>query len=243
MGIYIKKVLGYGLQMTADEASGILNRDVIPGLRGMPATEYKEFLEKKHSPDKDEQAYYLSDLSTFGLLKQDKYTASDSITIVTNSEIGGEGTGEDTDTVRVVITPPLTCKEWKHNDDAIDYYEEAYKYQNSMNPLETTMKFFNHGLFPYEGNFTNHRSGERFDSRLVTTVQRYLQTRSEAIPEEDQALRLLLASVKVSSVEEFHSLVHPAPPQSVLDVVEWTGIFKDVSTAQKLRPALLKYWS
>lgn len=240
MGIYIKKVLGYGLQMKATEVSDILNREVIRKLYGMSAADYKEFLQNKYGPETLEEA--MSDLGIIGTWENEEYRASDFITVA-ESRLDGEDESE-TDLAWIVITPPMVCKEWKHNDNAIDYAEAMYKYQDTDFQFDADFKLFNQGLYPYDGAYTNHKTGERFNSQNVSLVHRYLKMMdTESTPAEETTLRLLLATLKVSSVEEFHAVIHPAPPQPVLDIAEWTGVFKDESIARKLRPSLLTYWS
>lgn len=242
MGIYIKKVLGYGLQMKATEVSDTLNRDVLRKLYGMSADNYKEFLQDKYGNNDLYLAYAMSDLGIIGTWENEKYSASDFITVA-ESRLDGEDESE-TDLAWIVITPPMVCKEWKHNDNAIDYAEAMHKYQDTDFRFDADFKLFNQGLFPYDGAYTNHKTGERFNSQNVSLVHRYLKLmRTESTPAEEATLRLLLATLKVSSVEEFHAVIHPAPPQSVLDIAEWVGVIKDESIARKLRPALLTYWS
>jgi hypothetical protein len=241
VGTYIKKVLGYGLQMTTEKASEIINKDVLRKLYGMSADSYKEFLRGKYGTDSLDMGYMMSDLDNFNLWAQENYSAWDFITVVENRLDGDDG--PETPLTWLVITPPMVCNEWKHNDDAIDYAEASHKYQDSDFQLDFSFKVFNHGMFPYEGTFTNHATGERFNASQATLVQRYLRMmKTESTPLEEKSLKLLLDTLKVSSVEEFHSVIHPAPPQSVLDIAEWTSIFTDDSIARKLRPALLTYW-
>lgn len=248
MGIRIKKVLGYGLETTEKELSAIVNTDVFRKRLSFTTSDYNTFLEGKYSKPNDEtsveeeMAYYLSDLC-LGSWEEHKYTAYDLITVVTRPAEGKTETGSDDDIVSLLITPPLTYEKWNHHDDPIDYYEESLKYRNSEFQLETTMQFMDHSLFPFEGSYLNHATGETVKSEMVNLTRRYIHvTKDESTPEEDKALRLLLAGLKVSSVEEFQTLIHPAPPVSVLDIAEWTGLFHDSTVAQKLRPALLKYW-
>lgn len=242
MGIYIKKVLGYGLQMKADEVSELLNSDTLRKRHGMSTDNYKTFLRNKYGTDSEDQSYFMSDLGVIGAWEKYKYMASDFITVA-SSRLDGEDESAS-DLAWIVITPPMVCKEWKHNDNAIDYAEAIHKYQNADFRFDCDFKIFNQGLFPYEGTYTNHNTGARFNAHDVLLVKRYLRVMGdETTPEEDKTLRLLLATLKVSSVEEFHAVIHPAPPQSVLDIAEWTGVFKDESIARKLRPSLLTYWS
>lgn len=242
MGIYIKKVLGYGLQMKADEAADLLNTAALRKLFGMRTAEYKEFLQNKYGTNDLNMDYVMSDLGVAGAWVKSDYRASDFITVV-DSRQDGEDESE-TDLTWVVITPPMVCSEWKHNDNAIDYAEAIHKYQDADFQMEFSFKLFNQGLYPYEGTFTNHVTGARFNAHDATLVRRYLKImEDESTPQEEKALQLLLGALKVSSVEEFHAVIHPAPPQSVIDIAEWTGVFKDENIARKLRPALLTYWS
>lgn len=242
MGIYIKKVLGYGLQMKANEASDILNSDALRKRHGMSTDDYKSFLRKKYGTDSDDQSYAMSDLGVAGAWVKHDYRASDLVTVV-DSRLDGEDESE-TDLRWVVITPPMVCGEWKHNDNAIDYAEAIHKYQDTDFQFESNFKLFNQGLYPYEGIFTNHITGARFNAHDVALVKRYLKLmETESTPAEEKGLSRLLATLKVSSVEEFHNVIHPAPPQSAIDIAEWTGVFNDESVARKLRPALLTYWS
>jgi hypothetical protein len=247
MGTYIKKVLGYGLEMTEEQASDILNHESLKKLSCLDSVSYMKFLEGKYTSEpevpSENLAYYLNDLN-IGEMSKSKYRASDLITVVDNS-LQVEENYEESSRTWAVITPLLTHREWKHNDDPIDYAENMYKYQNEETfRFDFSMKFFNQGFFPYDGGYINHATGEHPDNDMVTMLKRYLHTTStQAQPENDTALRLMLASVGVSSVEEFKQCIHPAPPVSVTDIAEWSGIFNDPSTASLLRPVLLTYWS
>ena len=242
MGIYIKKVLGYGLQMTSEESADLLNSDALRKLYGMSTDSYKAFLQGKYGTNDLNMDYAMSDLGVAGAWVKYDYRASDFITVVDSRMDGEDESAEDL--TWVVITPPMVCGEWKHNDNAIDYAEAIHKYQDVDFQMEFSFKSFNQGLYPYEGIFTNHLTGKRFSDRDVSLVNRYLNImEDESTPQEEETLHLLLSGLNVSSMEEFHTVIHPAPPQSVIDIAEWTGVFKDESIARKLRPALLTYWS
>lgn len=244
MGTYIKKVLGYGLEMTEEESSDLLNLTSLNRLSHLDSESYLRFLENKYAAvPSDDIAYYLNDLH-IGEMSKSNYRAYDLITVVDNS-IQIEENYDTPSLSWVVISPLLTHKEWKHNDDPIDYAEVMHRYQNEETfQFDFDMKFFNQGLFPYDGAFTNHATGERFNDDRVTRLKRFLRvTGTESNSRDDKTLRLLLTTVGVSSVEEFHNLIHPAPPESVIDIAEWSGIFNNPSVAKRLRPALLTYWS
>lgn len=244
MGTYIKKVLGYGLEMTEEEDSKILNQESLNRLGRLDSDSYMEFLENKYaSVPSDEISYHLNDLH-IGEMSKSRYQASDLITVVDNS-IQGEENYDMPSLSWIVISPLLTHKEWKHNDDPIDFAEVMHKYQGEETfRFDFNMKLFSQGLFPYEGSFINHATGEVFNDYRVTQLKRYLHSTSPRTDTTaDKTLSLLLASVGVSSVEEFHKVIHPAPPISVIDIAEWSGIFNDPSQCLRLRPALLTYWS
>lgn len=244
MGTYIKKVLGYGLEMTEEEDSKILNHESLNRLGCLTSDDYIQFLEHKYaSVSSDEISYHLNDLH-IGEMSRSKYNASDLITVVDNS-IQIEETYDVPRLTWIVISPLLTHKEWKHNDDPLDYAEVMHKYQDEETfQFDFNMKFFNQGLFPYDGGYINHATGEMLNDDRVTILKRYLRaTAPKTNPEEDKALRLLLATVGVASVEEFKQFVHPVPPLSVTDIAEWSGIFNDSTVIQRLRPVLLTYWS
>lgn len=244
MGTYIKKVLGYGLEMKTEEVSEILNLTAFRQLGRLKSDNYKNFLEEKYaSVPSDDIAYYLNDLQNGGIVNSD-YDATELITVVDNA-MQVENNPDLTPLSWVIVAPLLTHKEWKRNDDPLDFAEVMHKYQDEETfNYDFSMKFFNQGLFPYEGTFVNHATGERISDNRVMTLKRYIRvTATESTPQEDKTLRLLLATLKFSSVEEFQKLIHPAPPESVIDIAEWAGIFKDPSVAQRLRPALLTYWS
>lgn len=247
MGTYIKKILGYGLEMKAEEGSIILNKEALNRLNHLDSPSYLEFLKGKYPTEpevpSDNLAYYLNDLH-IGEKSKSKFTAANLVTVVDNQLQVEENYSVDS-RLWVVITPLLTHQEWKHNDDPIDFAENIYKYQDEETfQFEFSMKFFNQGFFPYDGGYINHATGENPDADMVIRLKRYLHaTASQIIPTDDMALRLLLASVGVSSVGEFKSLIHPAPPISVIDIAEWSGVFKDSAVIQRLRPVLLTYWS
>lgn len=247
MGTYIKKVLGYGLEMTEEEDSKILNHESLNRLGRLDTDSYIKFLENKYTSEpqvpSDNLGYYLNDLH-IGEISRSKYNATDLITVVDNS-LQIEETYDVPRLTWIVISPLLTYKEWKHNDDRLDYAEVIHSYQDEETfRFDFNMKFFNQGLFPYDGGYINHATGEMLDDDRVTILRRYLRATSpQTNPEEDKALRLLLASVGVSSVEEFKRLIHPAPPISAIDIAEWSGIFNDSTAMQRLRPVLLTYWS
>lgn len=244
MGTYIKKVLGYGLEMTEEESSDLLNFTSLKRLGHLDSDSYRQFLENKYSSvPSDDISYYLNDLH-IGEMSKSNYRAYDLITVVDNS-LQIEESYDKPSLSWIVISPLLTHKEWKHNDDPIDHAEVMHQYQDEETfQFDFSMKFFNQGLFPYEGGYINHSTGERFNDDRVTRLKRYLRVAvPQANPEYDKTLRLLLATVGVTSVEEFKNLIHPAPPISVTDIAEWSGIFNDSTVIQRLRPALLTYWS
>lgn len=244
MGTYIKKVLGYGMEMKTEELSEIINLTAFRQIGQLEPGDYKKFLEEKYaSVPSDDIAYYLNDLQNGGLVNSD-YHAMNLITVADNA-LQVEGTPDIPSLSWIVVSPLLTHKEWKRNDDPLDFAEAMHKYQDEETfQYDFSMKFFNQGLFPYEGTFVNHATGERLSDNRVVTLKRYLRvTAGKPTPQGDKTLRLLLATLGLSSVEEFQTLIHPAPPESVIDIGEWTGIFKDPSVAHRLRPALLTYWS
>lgn len=239
MGIQIKKVLGYGLQMTAEEGSELIDSPVVARLDTLTGQNYIDFLTAKYAnAGTNEISYQNNDLHISDVSSILTYSAADFVTVVDTAE-----EDRSQDLVWVVITPPLVCTEWKHIGDPIDYYENAYRLNSSENELNAEAKFLKQGLFPYYGPYINHLTGELLADKDVSMVRLYHQRMQDGAVSDDEVLRSLLKPLNVSSLEEFELLVHPAPPTSVVDIAEWTGIFKKPSIATILRPCLLTYWS
>lgn len=240
MGTYIKKALGYGITIPEEKKVQLLNEEAVENIFSLTPEGYKKFLQTKYAGQVHSQDELMSDIHVVKAGDNKPQQIWSSLTIVGPDEYGAEN--GDT---HVVIIPYSVCKEWQHFDDAIDYYEEAYTHRNdeSMN-MEPSIKFFNHGLFPYDGRFINTRTGAIVKSavyRDLLSMESLLRNATEkaSLKYVSTAFRKL----GVENWEELHSVISPAPPICAIDLAEYSGLFKDSDTIKNLRPALLTYWS
>ena len=242
MGTRVSKVLGFGMEMSYAEAGSVLNADSEKRLGHMEGTSYRDFLLKKYAKPSSDRSFHLNDLQRVPAKDFAGFKANDLITVVGAWDVEMEGAKpKKNDRICVIITPPAMLGEWKHYDDAIDYYEEIFKYQNKKFSYDPNIKFFTHSLFPYTSRFINHNTGEEVDAQSVTELREQLSKKNRSDVEET-LVGYYLKQAGLSSAEEL-SAVHPAPPTPVLDIAEWVGLFHNPVAARRLRPALLTYWA
>lgn len=246
LGIRIRKALGYGITVAPDEIENTLNLDTIDNRGSLSSDDYLEYLKKRYPENlRRESDFIASDLHS--LLREElqgaKPSGYDVISVADTGE-EDEGNGE----IHLVITPYLMLKEWKHFDDAIDYYEADYAHNHGTegSPMQSSMKFFDHGLFPYDGAYINRKTGKLVKSGIYHDARHFAKNAlSMGFTPEDTLsyFAALSTELGVESEEDMEENIVPRTPVPAIDYAEFSGIFKSPETVGHLRPALLTYWA
>lgn len=251
MGTYIKKALGYGLTVKQEEIESTLNLDALDNRDSLRLEDYTEYLKKLYpEAARDEKDFISSDL--YSLTKEELpeagLTGFDFISVVDMGENeDDEGDGE----IHLVITPYRMLKEWKHFDDAIDYYEaehEAAHTGKDGDSMVTSMKFFDHGLFPYDSRYLNLKTGKLVDRNIYRDALHYgentpLSLTPKALLEGVEYLNTLYSILDVENGTDLKENIRLLTPAPARDYAAFSGIFKNPETCKYLKPALLTYWS
>lgn len=236
MSLRFNKILGYAMTIPNNQVNEIVNPDgAYASDLPFDLQEYYEFLDKKYSAPATREKKYdaiKSDLETMDPEDPKTYYPSNFVTIFRDEY-------NDEDQTYLIVTPISVASEWRRSDDSIDTYEQAYLYRNENDvDYSPTIKFFDHGLFPYEGNFLNFRTGKRIDSLLYRKIETSIND-----PRDSKNLQELFTQAEVSDIKDFKNVVHPAAPINAIDIAEYLRIFIFNDLAIRLRPALLTFWS
>lgn len=226
----IKKVLGYGLRMSHEEASSLL--DLEKGWSHATLEGYREFVETKHGAESHQAT-----LARMPLPDEQNIKLGYECISIDDDEY------EESGYVSVVITPVSMLSEWKRSDNAIDYYEDIHDKRDSQG-MTATMKFLNQHLFPFEGDFRNIRTGMTVPRDAYYTLKSFIQMLKSDAKDKSliKAVQKLCVEAGLKDDGEFE-LLQPIPPTEVQDIAEYVGIFRNPETVRELQPAILIYWA
>lgn len=206
------------------------------------AKDYYDYLVEKYKDSPSSELSVLStDLLTIDPDDEKRYWPDNFVTFVTDEY------AEESPT-HVIVSTFSTGIDWKRNDDDIDFYEYDYDHGTdgeSDRYYAPSIKYLNRGLFPYEGNFINSRTGRTVSTRSYHETKDYIRIASEFghNPQLLENLERLFREAEVDHAEDFQKTVRPSAPVQTVDLSEYLGIFKSIESARRLRPAIVTFWS
>lgn len=206
------------------------------------AKDYYDFLVEKYKDSPPGNSSISStELLTMDPDDEERYWPENFVTFVTD-----ENSNESP--IHVIMSTFSTAREWKRSDDDIDFYEYDYDHDTEVDSdgyYAPSIKYLNRGLFPYDGNFINLRTGRKVSSRNYYTIKDYIKIGEEFGYNDKlkESLGNLLRDAEVESTDDFVNIVRPSAPIQAVDLAEYLGVFKSRDAARKLRPAIVTFWS
>lgn len=209
MGIRIRRYLGYGITDFKGDSDPRFKKPLSEILEWHREEATLEEFEK-YAESVDKKDYF------FGLAKTDERYDNFSQMLEYDEEFGLSN---------VLLLMPLNHKDWCRVDDAIDYYEDSLRGDDTGVPY---VKMIDRPLYPWS-SFVDKETGQNIPLHLSSLIHRGY---------EDTAKKL-----GYDSCDDFFNKTTAEIPECIRLFVEWTDMFVDSKTLFEFKPMIYTYWS